>query len=136
MKPFWIPLCALLAAPVAIAQYKDPVGNFTRSPTEHIINRVETPFVVRSLKGSIRGHESLHEPVPNVLFEIRGPGEDQTIKRATTDKQGRFRIRNLAPGSYEFKATLNGYQSVMGEITISPTASKKAEITLELPLGV
>jgi len=108
---------------------------FTISPTEHIINRVQQPFVVRSVRGVIRAEE-YREPPADVVFEIQGPGTERRFRGTKTDKHGRFRIRDVPAGTYRFKATLNGYQSVMGTVTVSRRAVKGAEIKLEMRLGV
>jgi hypothetical protein len=39
-------------------------------------------------------------------------------------------------GTYKFKATLNGFQSVMATITISKNASTENEIRIEMQVGV
>ncbi len=129
----WVILIGALAA----AQEKATVGDFTKSPTEHIINRIEQPFVVQSIKGIIsRQTRGPTEPLANVLFEIQGPGADRKIRRVTTDENGHFKMGHLAPGSYRFKATLNGFQSVMGTITVSKKAPKDDQIRIAMLIGV
>jgi len=108
---------------------------FVKSGTEHIIVRVEKPFVVRTLTGTIVSkHDS--RPLANVTFEVRGPDNQETIKAANTDHQGHFRIKRLLLGRYVFKATLDGFQSVVGIIVVSKTADQTSSIRIELPLGV
>jgi hypothetical protein len=58
------------------------------------------------------------------------------MQRAKTDEQGRFAIGHVAVGTYRFKTTLNGFQSVMGVITVSQQATKQDEIKIEMPVGV
>ncbi|MFZ0980961.1 MAG: prealbumin-like fold domain-containing protein [Candidatus Acidiferrales bacterium] len=122
---------------VSAAHQQGTVGDFTQSPTEHIIDRIDQPFVVRSVKGVI-GRRTDGPPLAlqGVLFEIQGPGAERKIVRATTDKNGRFRIGHVPAGIYKFKATLNGFQSVMGTITVSKDASKLDEIEIAMPIGV
>jgi hypothetical protein len=119
------------------AQEKTTVGDFTKSPTEHIINQIEQPFVVRSIKGIVsRKTEGPTEPLAKVLFEIQGPGTDRKIRRTSTDEKGRFKMGNVPEGTYRFKATLNGFQSVMGTITVSKEALKTDELKIAMPIGV
>ena len=132
MNVVWLLIWAIAAA----AQDKASIGDFTKSPTEHIINRLEQPFVVRSVKGVIIRKEGYREPLPEVLFEIQGPDTDRKIRRATTDEHGRFRMGHVPMGTYKFKAILTGFQSVMGTITVSKKAGKTAEIKIEMPVGV
>ncbi len=130
-------ICLLLfAIAVNPAQNKSPVGDFTKSPAEHIIIKIDQPFVVRSIKGTVIQKESSREPLASVLFEIQGPGANRKIRRATTDSHGRFKIGHTLPGTCKFKATLNGFQSVMGNIVVSEKAAKTAEIKLEMLVGV
>ncbi len=133
----WFLIWAVVLSAVATAQEKATVGDFTKSPTEHIINRIEQPFVVQSVKGIIsRQTGGPTEPLPNVLFEIQGPDTERKIRRATTDDNGRFKIGHVPTGSYKFKATLNGFQSVMGTITVSKEAPKMDKIKITMAIGV
>jgi len=43
---------------------------------------------------------------------------------------------HVAEGTYKFKTTLNGFQSVMGRITVSKKATRHDEIKIEIPVGV
>lgn len=133
----WFLMWVVVLSVVAIAQEKATVGDFTKSPTEHIINRIEQPFVVRSVKGIIsRQTGGPTEPLVNVLFEIQGPGADRKIRRVTTDDMGHFKIGRVPAGTYRFKATLNGFQSVMGTITVSKEAPNADEIKIAMSIGV
>ncbi len=82
------------------------------------------------MQGVVSRKEGYHEPLPNVLFEIQGPSTGKKIRRATTDEHGRFKIGHVPAGTYKFKATLNGFQSVMGTITISKKATTENESDL------
>jgi len=85
---------------------------------------------VTSVGGRVNFQDRPQEALPNVLFEIRGPDATTRITQATTDAQGRFRIRNVKAGSYKFKTTLNGFKSVFGTIVVSKKAPKGSTITL------
>ena len=88
------------------------------------------------MRGVVSRKEEHHEPLPNVLFEIQGPSTGKKIRRATTDEHGRFKIGHVPAGTYKFKATLDGFQSVMGTITISKNATTENEIRIEMQVGV
>jgi carboxypeptidase family protein len=109
------------------------LSDFTRSPTEHIINQVDEPFQVRSVAGTITLPHGGHAAV---LIEIEGPTPARTIRRAETDALGRFRIAHVPDGTYRFKATLNGFQSVVGAIIVSRRTNKPSVIKIEMRLGV
>jgi hypothetical protein len=98
MKAAWLVVGTLATVVLSTAQDKATVVDFTKSPTEHIIIQLEQPFVVRSVKGFIRRKQGDQEPLPNVLIEIPGPGNDRTIKRTTTNEHGRFRMGHVAEG--------------------------------------
>ena len=135
MKP-WLLVCIIAITTLGRPQEKATVGDFTKSPTEHIINQIEQPFVVRSVAGVISRKQGDQGPLPDVLFEIQGPGTDRKIRGSRTDEHGRFRIRHVPEGTYKFKATLNGFQSMMGTITVSKKAAKTDEIKIAMPVGV
>ena len=69
-------LLLLAVASIAFStnsQQVDVVGDFTRSPTEHIINEIDQPFVVRSVTGNMTLEpDRSDEPLADVLFEIEG----------------------------------------------------------------
>jgi Carboxypeptidase regulatory-like domain len=136
MKAAWLVVGILATIVLCTAQDKATVEDFTRSPNEHIIIELEQPFVVRSVKGFIHRQQGDHEPLSNVLIEIQGPDDDRTITRTTTNGHGRFRMGHVAEGTYKFKTTLEGFQSVMGTITVSKKATRRGEIKIEVPVGV
>ena len=49
---------------------------------------------------------------------------------------GRFKISGTAAGRYCFKATKDGFQSVIGKIVVGKKSTHKASIELTMPLGV
>jgi hypothetical protein len=120
--------------PQAIPQSQ--IGDFTRSPYEHIINEIDQPFVVRSVVGFITMLRGDERPISGVLFEIQGPGTARKIRRCKTDERGKFKIGHVPEGTYRFKATLSGSQSVMGNIIVSKKAGKNKEIKIAMPVGV
>jgi hypothetical protein len=127
----------LVCAPFVWAQDSSfpDISDFTKSPTEHIINQVYEPFQVKSVRGTITFYGS-DEGVPKVLFEIEGPGSQRTIRHGLTDSHGQFRISRVPQGRYRFKATLNAYQSVVGTIVVSKHAAKSAAIAVQMHVGV
>jgi hypothetical protein len=125
----------LVFAVALVAKAQSQIGDFTRSPTEHIINRIDQPFVVRSVAGLITLPFG-DGPLTYVLFEIQGPNTDRKIRRCKTDGNGRFKIGRLPEGTYRFKATLGGFQSEMGTIIVSKKAAKTNEIKITMPVGV
>jgi hypothetical protein len=137
MRVLAILFAFLASAPFVWAQNSSfpDISDFTRSPTEHIINQVYEPFQVKSVAGTITFY-MLDEGVPKVLFEIEGPGTQRTIRHGLTDSHGHFKISHVPQGTYKFKATLNAYQSVVGTIVVSKRAAKSAAITVQMHVGV
>jgi len=110
---------------------------FYESPLEHIIVEIKQPFIVRKVKGKI-GIVDNH-PWPKdirVLFEIRGLPRDGRIKKAYADGNGKFVIKNIPEGQYCFKATAEGWQTVMGTIIVNKKASRKSKIVFDMEFGV
>lgn len=61
---------------IACAQQRFETGEmkgFTKSPTEHIIERLDNQAPVRVIEGTVTS-KSLSKPLAGVLIEIRGPG--------------------------------------------------------------
>jgi hypothetical protein len=103
---------------------------FTSSSTEHIVNELDHPLVNKCFRGTILDHS--HAPLQGALVEVRQRNGDGGIRNATVDEKGRFKL-NLHRGTYVFKVTSNGFQSLMGFLYIS-TAPKACSVT-ELKLA-
>jgi hypothetical protein len=109
---------------------------FTKADTEHIIREINKPFEVSKIKGKINSEAGDWPEGTNVLFEIRKRDKNSQIIRIKTDWNGKFKIKKIENGVYCFKATVNGWQSVVGIIIVSQEADPKNEITIEMLLGV
>jgi hypothetical protein len=131
MGLIWLLLLTMQTVPAV--QQAQP---FTQSPSEHIVNTIGTPFEVRSVEGRIRETIGDRLPLADVTFEVRGPGTGGKVKGTTSDRNGRFRIDHLPEGTYDFKATLNGFQSITGKIIVSKKAPRHDQITIDMDLGV
>jgi hypothetical protein len=135
--PPWLLMSMIFMGTISAGQQKDTLGDFTKSPTEHIVIQIEQPFVVQSVKGVIsRETSGPAQVLQHVLFEIQGPDPDRRIRRAATDEKGQFKIGHIPFGRYKFKATLNGFQSVTGTIAVSKEAPENNEIKIAMPIGV
>jgi hypothetical protein len=105
---------------------------FTRSSTEHIINESDAPMVVRSVRGRITMGVERSE-LSEVLIELRDT--NGRIRSTTTGENGEFKLR-VPNGSYEFKITRDGFQSIVGKIEVTRKAPKSARVDLNMELGV
>ena len=97
-----------------------------------MIFEMERPFAVQSVHGVI--NDPAGYPMPDVTFQIRA--ESGRIRKSKTDKMGRFKISGTAAGMYSFKASEDGFQSVIGKIVVGKKLNHKASIALTMPLGV
>lgn len=109
---------------------------FTELPSEHMINTIAEPFKTRSVRGTVVRKQGDLGPLADVIFEVRGSGTHGEIRRVVTDEHGRFRIDHLPEGVYDFKASLDGFQSVLGQIVVSKKAPRNRRITIEMYVGV
>ena len=113
---------------------------------------IQTPFVVREIKGTIYSAEQ--KPLQDAAFWIRlGNGIEEGF---TTGSDGSFKfvglrdplgallhphlhhlIRDSAvpPGTYRFKATKGGFHSTVGTVVVSQTAAKESFIEIQLQPG-
>lgn len=126
---------AVLLVTLCSAQERFDSGwlkGFTKSPTENIIVHLEKPFVVPAPKGDV---VDIHETAMHgVLVEL----EDSAgrIRQARTDSTGRFTLHGLRKGHFRFKVTMDGFQSVVGEIIISKKAPRDDVIRVVMRPGV
>ena len=137
MKSFWLYLLLLVSVSCSAQDRftKGEFKGFTRSPSEHIISRLDDPLTARTATGSIIFAPD-EGPLGGALFEIRGPGKYTKIRSSLTSPSGTFSIRNVPDGKYLFKVTLDGYQSVTGELIISRTIPSQKAIQIALKPGV
>jgi hypothetical protein len=110
-----------------------PYKGFRIAHPESTIVELEQPFRVRVVRGVVRDPSG--SPLPGTAFEIRDDSSGK-VWGAVTDKHGHFAISAVSHGTFSFKATRDGFQSVIGKITVSARASRKSRIRLILPLGV
>jgi hypothetical protein len=116
--------------------YKCGIEGFTLAIDEHIINEVEQPISVREIKGTILSATGQGWPQGHrVLFEIRELGQS-LIKRPYVDENGNFSMKKISDGRYCFKATIIGWQSVIGVIIVDKKTDPKNKILIEMKLGV
>ena len=129
-------LALIFAAGTMTQDPKFPdLSGFTKSSTEHEIVVLERPFVIRSVRGTIGFQNHPGEPLPDVLFEMIGPGNAKEIRHGTSDGDGKFKIAHVPQGSYRFKATRSGFSSVVGIVVVSKKAEEAAKVHIDMPIG-
>ena len=113
------------------------IEGFTESPSEHMVVELEQPFRVRSVEGTITSQGGDWPEGIFVLLELRSAdGGAGALKQAKTDAWGAFKIPDVPPGEYCFKATAEGWQSAVGVIVVSATADPTSKVSFEMLLGV
>jgi hypothetical protein len=109
---------------------------FTEASIEQI-SHLEKPFVVKTVCGTVLRGDGLPMGT-EVIFEIRKKDKNwknQKIYKTMTDEKGNFCIKCVKRGTYCFKVTLEGWQSVMGEIILTDKADKNSKILIKLEPG-
>jgi hypothetical protein len=109
---------------------------FTLFPDEHIIDRLDDAITVREVRGTATIEMEPDSPMEGVLFELRGPGDSETIRSARTDSTGKFSLKHVRPGKYLFKASSQGYQSIVGILIVSARSGTEHSIALHMKPGV
>ena len=130
---------AFLACSLGWAQDRFDSGElkgFTIGRGEHIINHLDVTLTVREVKGSAVIADGFKTPAGGMLLELRGPQDSSSVVSTITKGDGKFHLRHVHPGTYLFKATLLGFQSVVGTIIVSPTVATNQVITIEMKPGV
>jgi hypothetical protein len=105
---------------------------FTKSPTEHIINEMDGPFRVLVVRGVVLDPSGAE--MDGVVVEI----QDATgqIRGTKTGPKGTFKLGGVPNGTYRFKVTMNGFQSVVGQIVVSKKANKDEKVKIVMKVGV
>ena len=105
---------------------------FTKSPTEHIIDEPEKPFTVRAVRGVVLDPSGAE--MDGVVIEIRD--EAGQIRGTKTNRKGSFKLGGVPKGTYKFKVTMNGFQSVVGDVVVSKKANKADQMKIAMKAGV
>jgi len=109
---------------------------FTLAIDEHIIDQIEQPIIVRRIGGKITNDQSGWPKKLTILLEIRDARKDVKVHKVYADENGNFIMKNIPEGRYCFKATVMGWQSLMGIIIVDKKADPKSEIVIKMQLGV
>lgn len=105
---------------------------FTKSPTEHIIDEPEKPFTVRAVMGVVLDPSGAE--MDGVVVEIRD--EAGRIRGTKTNRKGTFKLGGVPKGTYKFKVTMNGFQSVVGDLVVTKKASRADQMKIVMKVGV
>jgi hypothetical protein len=122
-------------AAFCLAQERFETGwlkGFTKSPTEHIIDEPDKPFTLRAVMGVVLDPSGAE--MDGVVVEIRD--EAGRIRGTKTDRKGTFKLSGVSKGTYKFKVTMNGFQSVVGNIVVSKKTNKSDQMKIVMKLGV
>jgi hypothetical protein len=103
---------------------------FCRADPEGFIEIMEQLIIVRTIRGKITNEIERWPRNCTILFEIRRIGNGGNTIQAGADGEGNFEIPNIATGRYCFKATVNGWRSVMGIIKVDRRANAKKTILI------
>lgn len=86
------------------------------------------PPITVAQTGSIEGRVTeadSEKPLPGVNVVIVG-----TNTGASTDAQGRFRIENIDPGSYQVRASFIGYKEKTTSVEVTPNQTREVNFAL------
>jgi hypothetical protein len=147
-----LPACVLLIALFCgpgVRLHSQQTSDAQSKPPGLADVEIQTPFVVREIKGTIYSAEQ--KPLQDAVFWIRlRNGMDEGF---TTGRDGSFKfvvwrdplgallhpllhhiIRDSAvhPGAYRFKAAKDGFRSTVGTVVVSQAAPKESFIEIHL----
>lgn len=145
-------LLMALSCGSGVRLHSQPTSDGQTKPPALTDIEIQTPFVVREIKGTI--HSAEQKPLQDATFWIRlGNGIEEGF---TTGSDGSFKfvfsrdplgallhprlhriIRDsvVPSGTYRFKATKDGFHSTVGTVVVSQTAPKESIIEIQLQPG-
>jgi hypothetical protein len=82
-----------------------------------------------TLKGVVR--DATGAPLPAAAVELANPVSGSS-RKTTTEGNGTFVIRNLAPGSYGLRVSLAGFQEFSRDLSVRTAVPLELEIRLEV----
>ena len=108
---------------------------FPPSASDHIVVELEPVFRVRKVEGTITSEAGEWPDATTVVIQLHPSGQISAVQETRTTPQGAFAMGDVAPGTYCFKATASGWQSVVGTIVVSRDADPASQVSFEMPLG-
>ncbi len=83
--------------------------------------------------GNIEGTitDSSGAPLPGVAVEASSP-KMQGVRLTATTREGRYRVPTVPPGTYQVKASLEGFERVESTITVSLDTTATLDLALKL----
>jgi hypothetical protein len=97
-----------------------------------IANGPDKPFTLRAVRGVVLDESGAE--MDGVVVEIRD--EAGRIRGTKTNRKGTFKLSGVPKGTYKFKVTMNGFQSVVGNLIISKKANKTDQMKIAMKVGV
>jgi peptidyl-prolyl cis-trans isomerase A (cyclophilin A) len=93
------------------------------------------PIAGQLRSGEIAGRvvDADEKPIPGVTITIH-PASGAPLPGAQTQRDGAFRVSQLAPGTYRVKASITGFITVVRE-DLSVTADARTQLTLTMAVG-
>src|SRR5262245_44386002 len=89
-------------------KYGCGIEGFTKSPSEHIVVELDRPFRVKTVEGVITSQGGEWPDGVFVLFELRPNHGKSKLRQSKTDSRGSFKVSDVPPGEYCFKAAVDG----------------------------
>ncbi len=126
---------AVTLAALCTAQERFETGRlkgFAKSLTEHIIDEPDKPFTVRAVRGIVLDQSGAE--MEGVVVEIRD--ETGHVRGSKTDHKGTFKLDGVSKGTYKFKVTMNGFQSVVGDVVVTKKSNKADKMKIVMKVGV
>ena len=69
-----------------------------------------------------------------VVVEIRD--ETGRVRGSKTNHKGTFKLDGVSKGRYKFKVTMNGFQSVVGDVVVTKKSNKADKMKIVMKVGV
>ena len=87
-----------------------------------------------STTAKVRGtvvNDDNDSPLANVLFAVLEAGTENVVKQTLTDGEGKFNVAGIAPGTYDFRWTLDGFMTEFeGNVVIAAGKELKRKVSL------
>ena len=101
-----------------------------------IIDEIREPILVRVAMGDVRiRYAGPSEPLQGATVEVFGPAPSKSLRVAKTNAQGRFRVKDLPPGTYGLHVFALGFNSTAAELIVSRRSPRNNRIHIEATLG-
>ncbi len=97
---------------------------------KHVREVIDLGSTTAKVRGTVVNDDN-DSPLANVLFVVLEVGTENVVKQALSDGEGKFNVAGIAPGTYDFRWSLDGFMTEFeGNVVVAAGKELKRKVSL------